>query len=74
MCKETTGCARCQTAAAEGVLVSGTIPLTTALAQRLGQDKITNLTPEEVNPYLQKELHWRIRLVGVLDPNCSPFH
>ncbi|CAG8756454.1 1092_t:CDS:2, partial [Acaulospora colombiana] len=45
----------------EGV-VTGTVPLTAALAQRLGQNKIDNLTPEEVNPYLQKELHWRIQL------------
>ncbi|PVF98760.1 Di-copper centre-containing protein [Serendipita vermifera] len=61
---ETTGCERCQTSAAEGGVVTGTVPLTAALAQRLGQNKIDNLTPEEVTPYLQKELHWRIQLVN----------
>jgi hypothetical protein len=71
--KETTGCARCQAAAEEGEVVEGKIALTVPLAKRLGEHKITNLTPEEINPYLQKELHWRVQLVCVSDPNSSPF-
>jgi hypothetical protein len=70
--KGTTECARCQTGAADGVVVKGQIPLTAALVQHFGQDKLTNLTPDIVNPYLQRELHWRVQLVRNLDPN-PPF-
>ncbi|KIM27071.1 hypothetical protein M408DRAFT_173274 [Serendipita vermifera MAFF 305830] len=56
-----TGCERCHTAAREGKLVTGTIPLTGALGDRLGKEKLASLEPEEIVPYLQKELHWRIQ-------------
>ncbi|PVF95402.1 hypothetical protein CPB86DRAFT_788050 [Serendipita vermifera] len=42
-------------------IVKGSIPLTGALGDRLGQDKLRNLSPEEISPYLRKELHWRIQ-------------
>ncbi|PVF95428.1 Di-copper centre-containing protein [Serendipita vermifera] len=56
-----TGCQRCQEAAAQHKLVTGTIPLTGALGDRLGAAKVRGMSPAQVAPYLQKELHWRIQ-------------
>ncbi|PVF92484.1 Di-copper centre-containing protein [Serendipita vermifera] len=56
-----TGCERCHENAENHKLVSGTIPLTAALADRLGEDKISKLEPAEIIPYLQRNLHWRIQ-------------
>jgi tyrosinase len=61
--KDSTGCERCHDNAEGHKLVTGTIPLTSALADRLGADKISKLEPAEIIPYLQRNLHWRIQLV-----------
>jgi tyrosinase len=45
------------------MLVTGTVPLTEALTERLGKGKPEALEPTEVIPYLTKELHWRIQTV-----------
>lgn len=58
---EFTGCERCRDAAETHKIVTGTIPLTGALGDHLGAKKIENLSPDEVVPYLRKELHWRIQ-------------
>lgn len=63
---DTTGCERCQENADNRGLVTGAIPLTGALGDRLGQDRIASLEPEEVIPYLTKELHWRIQTVSLI--------
>ncbi|KAG8829703.1 hypothetical protein FRB91_002786 [Serendipita sp. 411] len=54
-----TGCENCRDAAEAHKLVTGTIPLTGALGDKLGNDHV--LEPAEVVPYLKKELHWRIQ-------------
>ncbi|KAG8819755.1 hypothetical protein FRC17_010343 [Serendipita sp. 399] len=56
-----TGCERCHNDAERQQPVTGMIPLTGALGDRLGKDKLGSLTPELVVPYLQKELHWRVQ-------------
>jgi tyrosinase len=59
---ETTGCEKCQNEAEEGLIVTGSIPLTGALLDRipeLGIPELDSLEPEKVIPYLQKSLHWR---------------
>ncbi|KAG8824552.1 hypothetical protein FRC17_009078 [Serendipita sp. 399] len=54
-----TGCENCRDAAETHKLVTGTIPLTGALGDKLGTGHV--LEPAQVIPYLQKELHWRIQ-------------
>lgn len=66
---ETTGCGRCKENAANNLKVAGSVPLTGALldsplAERLGKDKVALLGPEEMIPYLKKELHWRVQTQG----------
>jgi hypothetical protein len=39
------------------------IPLTGALGDKLGKDKLRELEPDIVVPYLQKNLHWRVQKV-----------
>ncbi|KAG8825286.1 hypothetical protein FRC17_008757 [Serendipita sp. 399] len=56
-----TGCERCRNDAERHLPVTGMIPLTGALGDRLGKDKLRSLTPELVVPYLRRELHWRIQ-------------
>ncbi|CCA72436.1 related to tyrosinase precursor (monophenol monooxygenase) [Serendipita indica DSM 11827] len=56
-----TGCENCRDAAERHKLVTGTIPLTGALGDRLGKNKVSHLEPAEIIPYLKKELHWRIQ-------------
>lgn len=58
---EFTGCENCRDAAEAHKLVTGTIPLTGALGDRLGKDKVGALEPSQIVPYLKKELHWRIQ-------------
>jgi len=56
-----TGCENCLSANEARKLVTGTIPLTGALGDKLGQEKVAHLEPETVEPYLKKNLHWRIQ-------------
>ncbi|PVF95999.1 Di-copper centre-containing protein [Serendipita vermifera] len=58
---ETTGCGRCQEAAETHQLVGGTVPLTTALVQKIGHEKVNSSDASEVTAYLYKELHWRVK-------------
>jgi tyrosinase len=56
-----TGCERCLQSNHKQKLVTGTIPLTGALGDKLGAGKIANLNPDLVVPYLKDNLHWRIQ-------------
>lgn len=63
---ETTGCEKCQNEAENGLIVTGSIPLTGALLDRIPLDRIpelSSLEPEIVIPYLQSKLHWRCNKV-----------
>ena len=63
---ETTGCEKCQHEAEDGLIVTGSIPLTGALLDRIPLDRIpelSSLEPEIVIPYLQSKLHWRCNRV-----------
>lgn len=55
-----TPCAKCTDDAANGLVITGTVPLTSALLQDLVAEKIASLDAEEVVPHLVKNLHWRI--------------
>jgi tyrosinase len=57
-----TGCGKCQDGAEAGLVVTGSVPLTSALLERI--DEVGSLEIEDVEPYLTKNLHWRIHQVG----------
>lgn len=55
-----TGCEKCKVDQAERIEVTGQIPLTLALVERYQAGLLDGLTPEVVEPYLAKNLHWRV--------------
>lgn len=55
-----TPCAKCQHDAAEDLVVTGTVPLTSALLQDIVSGQLSSLDPEIVVPYLERNLHWRV--------------
>jgi tyrosinase len=60
----TTRCEKCKTDAANGLIVTGVIPLTEALLDSIAAGYISSLEPEQVVPYLAKMLHWRVTQVS----------
>jgi tyrosinase len=59
----TTGqCGKCHTDAAEELMVSGTVPLTSALLQDIVEGEVASLKPEDVVPHLKEKLAWRVAL------------
>lgn len=62
----TTGCEKCKLNAADGLIVTASIPLTGGLLDRIPDHAIPELQtlePEVVIPYLKRHLHWRINKV-----------
>ncbi|KAK0734565.1 common central domain of tyrosinase-domain-containing protein [Lasiosphaeria miniovina] len=58
----TTQCARCRADGAARLMVSGTVPLTSALLQDIAEGELADLTPASVVPHLQRQLQWRVAL------------
>ena len=58
-----TQCAKCRIDTASGLMVSGTVPLTSALLQDIIGGEVASLQPEDVVPYLTKNLRWKTRLL-----------
>ncbi|KAI1848861.1 hypothetical protein JX266_005289 [Neoarthrinium moseri] len=61
---ENTACQNCQDGHAEGLQITGQIPLTLALVERYLAGLVDDLSPSSIIPYLQKNLHWRVTLPG----------
>jgi tyrosinase len=57
----TTGCQRCLDNNDKKLTVTGAVPLTGALLDRIADVK--SLEPSDVIPYLKKNLHWRVHKV-----------
>lgn len=60
-----TQCAKCRADAADELMVSGTVPLTSALLQDILEDDdspLASLRPDEVVPYLRENLAWKVTL------------
>jgi tyrosinase len=55
-------CDKCQIDAARDLVVTGTVPLTSALLEHISSGQLASLEPNDVVPYLQKNLHWRVSL------------
>ncbi|KAK3309791.1 uncharacterized protein B0T15DRAFT_545814 [Chaetomium strumarium] len=68
----TTACSKCRADAADELVVSGTVPLTSALLQDImgigegeeeaGERGLRSLDPEEVVPYLRERLKWKVTM------------
>ncbi|KAF9878953.1 hypothetical protein CkaCkLH20_03853 [Colletotrichum karsti] len=61
---EKTACGNCQQGRARGQQITGQVPLTLALVERYLAGMVDSLEPEDVVPYLQKNLHWRVALAN----------
>lgn len=55
-----TECDKCKEDQANDQQVTGQIPLTIALAERFFAHMVGSLQPNDVSPYLQENLHWRV--------------
>ena len=51
--------------------VSGTMPLTTSLLNSIVAGDVSDHSPENVVPYLKKNLHWRIQTTTGAVPQVS---
>jgi tyrosinase len=60
--KTNKNCDKCQVDAAQDLVVTGTVPLTSALLEHISTRQLASLEPSDVVPYLQKNLHWRVTL------------
>lgn len=57
-----TGCEKCKVDQEDKLVVTGTVPLTTALLKEIVAGRLQGLGSEEVEPYLVRHLHWRVTL------------
>ncbi|KAK4116618.1 Monophenol monooxygenase [Canariomyces notabilis] len=57
-----TQCAKCRVDAAEELMVSGTVPLTSALLQDITEGEVASLKPDDVVPHLRAKLAWKVAL------------
>ena len=58
-----TRCARCIQDAERNLQVTGTIPLTRSLKNDIATGRLASLEPADVEPYLKRNLHWRVSKV-----------
>jgi hypothetical protein len=52
-------------------MVTGIVPLTSALIEDVREGMLHSLQPADVVPYLREKLHWRVTLVSA--PYLVPF-
>jgi tyrosinase len=53
-------CGKCVNDANDSLVVTGTVPLTSALLQDIKNDKLASLDRTDVEAYLERNLHWRV--------------
>ena len=58
-----TNCEKCKTDAARDLVVTGVVPLTEVLLDMIAKGELRSLEPDDVVPYLTKNLHWRVTQV-----------
>ncbi|KAF8243965.1 Di-copper centre-containing protein [Wilcoxina mikolae CBS 423.85] len=64
-----TGCENCKKNAENNLMVTGSVPLTSALLERINE--LGSLEIDAVEPYLKKNLHWRIHRMNVVHDNID---
>jgi tyrosinase len=57
-----TSCSKCQQDRSDDLIVTGTVPLTSALLQDIVEGRLASLEPSDVEPYLERHLHWRVTM------------
>ncbi len=57
-----THCDKCRDDAASELMVSGTVPLTSALLQDIAEGEVSSLEPAQVVEHLKKNLAWKVTL------------
>ncbi|KAG7292775.1 hypothetical protein NEMBOFW57_002817 [Staphylotrichum longicolle] len=57
-----TQCSKCRVDAAGELMVSGTVPLTSALLQDIVEGEVADLDAEHVVPHLKEKLKWKVTL------------
>ena len=57
-----TQCGKCRSDAAGELMVSGTVPLTSALLQDIVEGEVASLDPAVVVPHLKEKLKWKVTL------------
>jgi tyrosinase len=50
--------------AASGIQVTGTMPLTSTLLKKAQSGELGTMRPQDVEDYMAKNLHWRVRMVS----------
>ena len=55
-------CGKCRVDTANGLMVSNTLPLTSALLQDISEGLLTGLEPVDVVPHLRPNLKWNVTL------------
>jgi len=58
-----TQCEKCKVDMTNDLVVTGTVPLTAVLLQAVVDGKLESLNTVDVEPYLIKNLHWRVQLL-----------
>jgi tyrosinase len=58
--KSDTPCSKCADDMLDDLVVTGTVPLTAALLQDIVDGQVPSLDEADVEPYLVKNLHWRV--------------
>lgn len=53
-------CGNCENQAEEGLKVTGTSPINASLQENIESGKLQSLKPEDVEPFLKKNLIWRV--------------
>ncbi|KAL0254283.1 hypothetical protein SLS55_009757 [Diplodia seriata] len=53
-------CSNCESQAAEGLVLTGTSPITSTLQDNIKTGKLQSLKPDDVEPFLKKNLFWRV--------------
>jgi tyrosinase len=67
-----TKCGKCQNDIAGSLMVSGTVPLTSALlGDIIDGGRLSSLEPEDVVPYLKANLKWKVTLFTGVEKNAS---
>jgi tyrosinase len=64
-------CDDCKDPEARNAFVTGVIPITTALLNAIKRGKLASLDPNDVDPYLKRNLAWRVTTLndGAVDNN-----
>jgi len=66
-----TQCGKCRVDNAHGLMVSGSVPLTSALLQDIVGGQISSLKPEDVEPHLRDQLKWKVTLFTGEEKNVA---